>query len=399
MAKLHWKERFNDGGICDFKLNYNFYFKWLLNKVCSCFYITGLPETVNEYYIKSTLITDGDIGITEFNSKLYAVNGAPAGQPDEYYIPEQYVVANPRLGSKTFTRGIDGVVIYNTDTDQYISGGLYGLISQTATLLADNIISINCAQINSRVQVMLTADDDNQVIAGETALKKMYAGKPYTILKSDLVDKININPINNSCANNLTELVELHNYIVGNFFQSIGVKSNNIRKKAHILEDEIDAQDGFLQLSIFEILTSWQKGFDAVNALYGTDIQVNLNPALISEILPENTDCETESNDSDIQSNTELETESTDENTETDEISSTDEADVETESIENNDIETNVDLEQNTESVVDNNSVVDEIIDETEALNEIVDVINDIDDESNESEAIEDESESDSSNA
>lgn len=392
MAKLHWKERFNDGGICDFKLNYNFYFKWLLNKVCSCFYITGLPETINEYYVKSSLITDGDIGITKFNDNIYAVIGAPAGQPDEYYIPEQYVVANPRLGSKTFTRNVDGVVIYNTDTDHYISGGLYGLISQTATLLADNIISINCAQINSRVQVMLTGEDDGQIIAGETALKKLYAGKPYTILKSDLIDKITVNPINNSCANNLTELVELHNYIIGNFFQSIGVKSNNIRKKAHILEDEIDAQDGFLQLSIFEILTSWQKGFDAVNAMYGTEIQVNLNPALISEILPEENDCD-DSEAVEPESNNELETESADENTETDEISSMDEVEAETESIDNNETK-NIDLETNNESVVDN------IIDETESLNEIVDIINDnINEESNESEEIEDESESDISNA
>lgn len=387
LAKQHWKIRFNDGGICDFRLNYNFYFKWLLNKVCSCFYITGLPETVNEYYIKSTLITDGDIGITQFNNKLYAVNGTLAGQPDEYYVPSQYVVANPILGSKTFTRGIDGVVIYNTDTDQYISGGLYGLISQTATLLADNIISINCAQINSRVQVMLTAEDDNQVIAGETALKKLYAGKPYTILKSDLIDKININPINNNCANNLSELVELHNYIVGNFFQSIGVKSNNIRKKAHVLQDEIESQDGFLQISILEILTSWQKGFDQVNALYGTDIRVNLNPALIDEILPDNTDCESEQTDEHSESTNELETESTD---------------VETDSIETNEtnIETkNIDLVSSEAAVTNNESVIETIVDETETLNEIVDLINDQIDESNESESDLSESESNSSNA
>lgn len=395
MAKLHWKERFNDGGICDFKLNYNFYFKWLLNKVCSCFYITGLPDTINEYYVKSSLITDGDIGITDFNDKIYAVIGAPAGQPDEYYVPSQYVVANPILGSKTFTRGKDGVVIYNTDTDQYISGGLYGLISQTATLLADNIISINCAQINSRVQVMLTADDDGQIIAGETALKKMYAGKPYTILKSDLIDKINVNPINNNCANNLSELVELHNYIIGNFFQSIGVKSNNIRKKAHVLQDEIESQDGFLQISILEILTSWQKGFDKVNEMYDTDIQVNLNPALISEILPEQTDCnssETIDNSevaesiNDSSEAAELETEDSVENTE------------EAESINNNETE-NIDIETNNDTSKTEDSIVETIIEQTEDLNEIVDVINDVNNDVNESEGVLNESKSDSNNA
>ena len=195
MAKQHWKERFHAGGICDFRKNYDFYFKWLLNKTCSCFYIKNLPDTINEFYLKSTLITEGDIGFTEFNGKLYALNGAPAGGPDEYYVPSQYTVANPVLGSKVFTRGKDGVVVYNSDLDQYIPGGLYGLIDQTATLLADNIISINANQINSRVCAAFTADSEAQAVAGEAVLKKMYTGAPYQVLRSDLVEKITVNPI------------------------------------------------------------------------------------------------------------------------------------------------------------------------------------------------------------
>lgn len=284
--KKHWKERFNAGGICDFSKNYDFYLKWLLNKTCSCFYIKNLPETMDEYYIKSNLLMDGDIGVTDFNNKLYAVIGAPAGQPDEYYVPTQYTVANPILGSKIFTRGKDGVVIYNTDIDRYVPGGLSGLIDQTATLLTDNIISINCNQINSRVSAFFTADSEAQAISGEAILKRMYTGAPYQILRSDLVEKINVNPIATSnVSQNLTELVELHNYIIANYFQSIGIKANNIRKKAHVLQEEIDVQNDYLQVSILEILTSWQKGFDEVNAMYGTDIQVELNPALIDTLL------------------------------------------------------------------------------------------------------------------
>ena len=289
--KLHWKERFHAGGICDFRKMYDFYFKWLLSKTCACFYIKGLPKTMKEFYIKSTLLVDGDIGVTDFNDKLYAVNGAPAGQPDEYYVPIQYTVANPILGSKTFTRGVDGVVIYNADIDRYVPGGLYGLIDQTATLLADNIISINCNQINTRVSAVFTADSEAQAIAGEITLKKMYTGAPYSILRSDLIDKINVNPIaSNANAQNLTELVELNNFIIANYFQSIGIKANNIRKKSHMLQDEIDVQNDYLQISITEIMASWQSGFDKVNELYGTDIHVELNPALIDTLIDDSDD-------------------------------------------------------------------------------------------------------------
>lgn len=282
MARLHWKERYGKDGICDFKANRDFYFKWLLAKTCSCFYIKNLPDTVDEFYVKSNLLTDGDIGITEFDGKLYAVIGAPGGEPDEYYRPTLYTVANPKLGSKIFTNGKDGIIIYNSPIDAYVSGGLYGLIDQTAVLLADNIVSINCCQINTRVTAAFTADSDAQALAGEAVLKSIYAGHPYKILRSDLIDKIGVNPISTAgVSQNLTELVELHNYIIANYFQSIGIKSNDIRKKAHVLQEEIDSQDDYLQISVLEILAAWQAGFDKVNELYGTDIRVELNPALL----------------------------------------------------------------------------------------------------------------------
>lgn len=286
MAKKHWKERFNDGGICDFKKNYDFYWKWLLSKTCSCVYIKNLPETLDEFYIKSTLFVDGDICITDFDGKLYACIGAPGGEPNEYYGPTIYTIANPILGSKMVKIGKDGVVIYNTPLDKYVPGGLSGLIDQTATLLADNIISINSNQINSRVAAFFTAESEAQAVAGEAILKKMYAGAPYQVLRSDLIEKLGINPCATANVSaNLTELVELNNYIIANYFQSIGIRSNNIRKKSHLLQDEVDIQNDYLQLSILEIITSWQKGFDEVNEKYGTDIRVELNPALIDTLL------------------------------------------------------------------------------------------------------------------
>lgn len=355
--KLHWKERFNAGGICDFRKMYNFYFKWLLSKTCACFYIKNLPETMDEFYIKSTLIVDGDIGVTDFSDKIYAVNGAPAGQPDEYYVPTQYTVANPILGSKIFTKGIDGVVIYNTDLDRYIPGGLYGLIDQTATLLADNVISINCNQINTRVSAIFTADSDAQAIAGEAILKKIYTGAPYNIVRSDIMEKIGVNPIATSATSqNITELVELNNFIIANYFQSIGVRANNIRKKSHMLQDEIDVQNEYLQISIYEIMTSWQKGFDEVNALYTTDIQVELNPALIDTLLDNDDETETEVN---TESEVEVESEVEDEST----------------------AEPEVKTESETEPKVEEQTTIEEIKAEEQAVEEIIDVINDNTDE------------------
>lgn len=381
-----WRAKYADGrkGICDFGLNYDFYFKWLTNKVISCLIIRDAPETFNDAYIKTHLILDGNICITDFNDKLYGVIGGWGGEPDEYYVPTVYTIANPRLGSKMVRIGENGVVITNTAVDGLgvglFSGGLYDLIHQTATLLADNIISINCEQINRRVQTFFTADSEAQAVAGEAVLKKMYAGSPYQILRQDIVKKLGINPSSNGTgsAQSITALVELHNYIISNFFQSIGIKANNVMKKERLITDEIESQDDFVQLSILEILTSWKRGFDKVNEMYGTNIKVELNPVLIREIADEFS-VDSEPSSEAIESVSEAPVSDTIDDTNPSEMQSNDS---ENEAVDSEEVE---------------EETPQEIIEEAEeVVDTIVDIINDtVTDETEETEVTEEEGEED----
>ena len=295
----NWQTRAGKGGVADFRKCFDFYFKWLTDKVMSCFIISDAApsdrtRSINWDYFKLNLILDGQVCITDFNKKLYACIGNRGGTPNEYYVPTQFIIANPILGSKQVKIDVDGVVFYNTKIDQFwltgsseiFATGLYDLIEQTATLLADNIISINCVQVNARVNTFFDADSEAQAIAGEAILKKMYAGVPYMVLRGDLIEKIRVNPVNTSATGqNITELVELHNYIIANFFQSIGIKSNNIMKRERLIRDEIESQDDFLQISILEMLAAWQDGLNKVNQMYGTEFSVKLNPVLLNELM------------------------------------------------------------------------------------------------------------------
>ena len=385
---MNWQERAGKGGVCDFRENYEFFFKWLSNKVMNCFIIKdksddkSFTETVNWDYFKLNLILDGSICITDFNNSLYACIGNPGGEPDEYYKPTIFTVSNPILGSKQVKDGENGIIIYNTAIDSFaytghsfiFDNGLYNLISQTATLLADNIISINCNQINSRITAFFTAESEAQAVAGEAVLKKMYAGKPYQILRSDLIEKLNINPINSSANGNITELVELHNYIIANFFQSIGVKSNNVMKRERLINSEIDSQNDYLKVSLLEILTSWQAGFDKVNELYGTDISVNLVPALLDELLEDSTSDEMvngevsvdELNSNEI--NNEIESVEDSEGNDTTEDSSTNNEDF------------------NTITEEPKEDIIEVIKEESEQVSELIDFINDVEEPEEETE-------------
>lgn len=304
-----WRNKYCKKGICDFNLNYKFYFKWLLNKVMNCFIISGgdddFAETVNKSYAKMNLILDGMVCFTDFADKggktgnhLYCCVGNIGTEPDEYYVPVGYTISNPILGSKTvYWRDFkgheqNGVLVFNTAIDKYSAGvdgfecGLFGLIHQTATLLADNIVSINCCQINTRVQTLFTADSEAQQVAAENILKELYAGVPFKVLRQDLVKKITITPTANaSTSQSITELVELNNYIIANFFKAIGVESNNNMKRERLVVPEVAAQNAFISLSLTEMLEAWTRGFKEVNDFYGTDFKVELNPVIAKTLV------------------------------------------------------------------------------------------------------------------
>jgi hypothetical protein len=110
---------------------------------------------------------------TEFDGKLYALGGNIGGEPNAYYEPQFFIIANPILGSKQVKvrqkdgsnsiEGLDGILMGNSDVDLMSDravGGLFGLIYQYAGLLADNISSLNISQINGRVAQIWTADND-----------------------------------------------------------------------------------------------------------------------------------------------------------------------------------------------------------------------------------------------
>lgn len=299
MAAKRWRERYRSGGTCDFQQNYDFYFKWLTNKVSSLITLGNLPKTIDSAFVKSNLILDGYMCFTDFpdvKPGLFAVLGNFGGESDEYYIPTIFTASNPILGSKTVRyrplreEKPNGVVVFNTAIDSLredcLCSGMYELINQTAAILADNIVSINTAQITTRATAFFTAESESQALAGEEVLKGIFAGQPYRVLRSDIVEKLQVSPLAQTASSQMiTELVELNNYIIANFFQSIGVMANKTMKRERMITGEIDEQNGFVELNLFEMVSSWKAGFDKVNEMFGTEITVGVNSLILEDII------------------------------------------------------------------------------------------------------------------
>lgn len=175
----------------------------------------------------------------------------------------------------------------NSDVDYEnlgLKGGLYSLIYQTAGLLADNISSLNISQINSRLSAIYTATDEGIARTGEEVLKDIYDGKPYKILRDDITDKISVNPIAAAGQNNtLMSLIEVHQYILAQFFQEIGVSANFNMKRERLNTAEVEMNNGALDVNIFSMLKNRQEAVALINEKYGTEIEVELNWAIFNE--------------------------------------------------------------------------------------------------------------------
>lgn len=263
---------------------YNYYFKMLLNRVINMFEWKNLPETVDENFLNFTLFTQGRIVWTDIDGNIYALNGNYGGKPSVYYYPTEFVIANPVLGSKIVTIGENGVMMILTDTDKLpttdFDGGLFGLLSTTAQLLADNISSINIAQRNTRLTALVSAATQAQKQSVELALKRMYEGEAYEVIIKDLIADIAVNPIAENIANVsnvIRELVELNQYILATFYHSIGINSNYNMKRERLTSAEVNVNDECLVINVINMLKNVKHAVDDINKMFNTEITVDFS--------------------------------------------------------------------------------------------------------------------------
>lgn len=279
-------------GVCDVEKVFQYYFKTLTNKVAELIRFDNLPDHIDEEFLKESLILQGRVCFTQFNEHLYALTGNIGGEPDCYKVPSLFIIANPILGSKqvkvrhmdgnTSVDGLEGIVVGLTHVDTHMvdmgAVGLYRLIYNYAGMLADNFVSLNCAQINSRVQVAFVADNDTLANSAEKVLKDLYNGKPYKVLRQDILNKLTVSPIAASGANTtIISLIEAHATILADFWSELGIAYNSNRKRQYVGKAESEMDTGSLSLNIDSIINSIREGIERVNELFGTDIRVGVD--------------------------------------------------------------------------------------------------------------------------
>jgi len=272
----------------DFNILFKHYFNFILRDVFQIFKFEGIPATVDETFMKYCLFLNGKVTFFKLDSgDLVALNGVYSGDPNLYYVPDKMLVSNPRLiKSYRMQRDAECVVVYCSEPDIYNVtgefGGLYTLISRTATMLADGDLSINVSQKNKRLINVLSAEDQNTKESIDIVIRKQYNGEPYAVVNKSLIDNVQSVPITDKTGgtNDILQLVECQQYILSHFYEALGLQTHDNMKKERLITAEINDNDNLAKLNIDNILCTIQNGLDKVNAMFDTNISISINPLL-----------------------------------------------------------------------------------------------------------------------
>lgn len=266
------------------------YIRYFLARLQSMFEYEGLPETIPAKWLESYLMCNGNALIAKApDGELYAFTGGYGGDPNAYYIPTKYIVANPYLQFTETYNIYDGlnregnaVLIYN---DTY-SQGLIPMLRRYCSQLVENDVTMNIADILARATINISTADDKTKSSAELYLKRLREGELGVLAETAFIEGLNIREFA-SVSNTLTNLIEYHQYIKASLFNELGLNSNYNMKRESINSNESQLNDDMLHPLIDDMLKERQEGIDRVNELFDLNIKVKFSGAWESNEIEE----------------------------------------------------------------------------------------------------------------
>lgn len=261
----------------------NYYCRQFLRRTLQMFRYSVIPETipkrdlellyqVNGFAVHTRVSVKGGKGVIDLdNGEPYAFFGGLGGVLNAYYNPTKATVANPFLNlSVELHDGENCVIVYNDSTHE----GLMPIFRRYATLLAENEISLRIADINARLITLLQSDNDVAKKSAEQYITKIEKGDLSVLASKAFYDGIKAIPYAaTGSTNNITQLIELEQYLKAGVFNDIGLNANYNMKREAINSTEAQMGTDALLPLVDDMLYNRQYGHARVKELLGYDIE------------------------------------------------------------------------------------------------------------------------------
>ena len=250
------------------------YIRYMLARTQSMFAYHGLPDTIPQRMLELYLQKNGNCFVTKVNGDLYAFTGGLGGEPNAYYMPTLYTVANPFLKlSKNYKIDEDGILIMNDSLMQ----GLMPMLSKYTSLMTENVLTIRTATILLRLIGMLSASDDKTKKSADQFIENLEKGKISAVAESAFFDGVKLQSIANSNSSYLQQFIELQQYLKASLFNELGLNANYNMKREAIGGNEAALNEDFLLPFIDDMLQCRREALEKINAMFGTEITVDFS--------------------------------------------------------------------------------------------------------------------------
>lgn len=261
------------------------YLKYSYAKTISMFEYENLPETIPQRELELLLqIARFVIWCKDKESdKLFVFYGGLGGIPNEYYQPTQAIVTNPYL---RFTSVLDveefnkkGNCVIGWNDKLHI--GLYSLNLKYAELCAESDLTLKYELVNKRFMNILTADEDKTKTSIEKMFEDVENGTGFGIIVTkNFMEETNVGTIQLSTTSKneqLKDIIEVKQYLMGSWYNDLGLNANYNMKREAINESESDLNEDALLPFIDDMLLSRKEMCEQVNKMFGTNISVKIS--------------------------------------------------------------------------------------------------------------------------
>lgn len=270
--------------VSDVKVGFDYWYFKLLNLVINMFEYKNLPEGISKRDIEVNLIMTGHAVILAKNDGTLFTPLTNLFGYDEYYQPTWAVFANPVVvTANKYTIHEDCEIIYNNslqDSIYYIKsdGGLSTFISRYARQLTDIESTVNIYTVNSRLTSIPVSNSNSVIESLKGFFNNLSLGKRAIVTDSAIIENFrNVDINRNGIKDGINDWLIARDKILEQFFRDLGIRMTN-QKKAQVNINEVESNDQLLLISTNDMLKERQKGIDRVNNMYGTNIEVKLNP-------------------------------------------------------------------------------------------------------------------------
>ena len=251
------------------------YGEYMLSRLQQIFKWHNLPESIPQRNLEQLLLTCGHCIIAKDGETQYALIGGFAGEPNPYYEPTKYIVANPALPhiKQEWTINEDCVLIRN---DSCMTG-VNPLLSRYLTLLVENDISFRLANINTRLSMLISAQDDRTYKSAVKYLKDLERGEQGIISSNAFFEGLKTENSQRGYSGTLKDLIEYHQYIRASMYNEMGLDANYNMKRSFINSSEFEANEDALFPLVDDMFEQRKEACILWNAMYGMDISVEFN--------------------------------------------------------------------------------------------------------------------------